>query len=57
MADQLLSTMQDSPLTIPALMRHGATVYADSVVSTFEGDGVRQATGVPGCPAAGERAG
>ncbi len=38
------STMQDRPLTITELMRHGATVYADSVVTTYEGDGARQAT-------------
>ena len=38
------STMQDHPLTITDIMRHGATVYADSVVHTFEGTRVRRAT-------------
>ncbi|MCU1693668.1 MAG: AMP-dependent synthetase and ligase, partial [Frankiales bacterium] len=33
----LSSTMQDRPLTIQELVRHGATVYADSVVHTVEG--------------------
>jgi fatty-acyl-CoA synthase len=42
--DQVTSTMQDAPLLISGLLRHGATVYADSVVRTFEGDGVREAT-------------
>ncbi len=31
------STMQDWPLTITALFRHGAKVYADSEVATYEG--------------------
>ncbi len=34
----LASTMQDRPLTIGELLRHASTVYADSVVHTFEGD-------------------
>jgi fatty-acyl-CoA synthase len=38
------STMQDAPLTITSMLRHGASVYADSRVRTFEGDGVREAT-------------
>ncbi|MCW2779528.1 MAG: fadD9 [Frankiales bacterium] len=38
------STMQDRPLSIGELLRHGATVYADSVVHTFEGDTSRSAT-------------
>lgn len=38
------STMQEGPLTVGSLMRHGATVYADSVVATFEGDRTRSAT-------------
>jgi fatty-acyl-CoA synthase len=41
---QLDSTMQEGPLTVGGLMRHGATVYADSVVATFEGDTTRSAT-------------
>jgi fatty-acyl-CoA synthase len=40
----LPSTMQESPLTIAALMNHGAAVYAESVVETFEGETVRRAT-------------
>ena len=36
--------MQDWPLTITALFRHGARVYADSSVATFEDDGVRRAS-------------
>jgi fatty-acyl-CoA synthase len=42
--DPLQSTMQDSPMTVTQILRHGATVYADSVVATFEGDHVRHAT-------------
>lgn len=38
------STMQDFPLTITAIMRHGAQVYPDSEFVTFTGDGVRRAT-------------
>ena len=44
MSDPVQSTMQDSPLTITAMLRHGASVYADSRVLTFEGDGVREAS-------------
>jgi fatty-acyl-CoA synthase len=39
----MLSTMQDFPLTITAIMRHGAQVYPDSEFVTFTGDGVRRA--------------
>jgi fatty-acyl-CoA synthase len=42
--DQVTSTMQDGPLTIAGLLRHGETVFAGSVVRTFEGDRVREAT-------------
>jgi fatty-acyl-CoA synthase len=42
--DQVTSTMQDAPLLISGLLRHGATVYAGSVVRTFEGEGVREST-------------
>ena len=40
----VVSTMQDAQLTITSLLRHGQSVYADSVVRTFEGDHVREAT-------------
>ncbi|MDB4968916.1 MAG: acyl-CoA synthetase (AMP-forming)/AMP-acid ligase [Myxococcales bacterium] len=36
--------MMDSPLTITSLLRHGAQVYGDSEVRTFEGEGCRSAT-------------
>jgi fatty-acyl-CoA synthase len=38
----LESTMQDFPLTITSILRHGATVHAGSEVVTFEGDGTRR---------------
>ena len=44
MTDAVVSTMQDAPLTIGSLLRHGATVFAGSVVRTFDGDHVREAT-------------
>ena len=44
MSDTVQSTMQEFPLTTTAILRHGASVYADSVVLTYEGDGVREAT-------------
>jgi fatty-acyl-CoA synthase len=41
----MLSTMQDFPLTVGMLLRHGRTVHGDdSEVITFEGDGCRRAT-------------
>jgi fatty-acyl-CoA synthase len=40
----LESTMQDFPLTITSILRHGATVHAGSEVVTFEGDGSRRAS-------------
>jgi fatty-acyl-CoA synthase len=40
----MLSTMQDRPLTITGLFRHGARVHGDSEVVTFEGDQSRRAT-------------
>jgi fatty-acyl-CoA synthase len=40
----LESTMQDFPLTIGMIFRHGRTVYADSEVVTFEGESSRRAT-------------
>ncbi|HEX3947897.1 MAG TPA: long-chain fatty acid--CoA ligase [Acidimicrobiales bacterium] len=38
------STMQDGPLLISGILRHGATVYGDSTVTTVEPDGYRTAT-------------
>jgi len=38
----VLSTMMDVPLTITALMRYGTTVYGDSQVVTYTGEGVRR---------------
>jgi fatty-acyl-CoA synthase len=40
----LESTMQDFPLTIGMILRHGRTVHGDSEVVTFEGDDCRRAT-------------
>jgi fatty-acyl-CoA synthase len=40
----VVSTMQEHQLTITDILRHGATVYADSVVTTWEGDTTRSAT-------------
>jgi fatty-acyl-CoA synthase len=37
-------TMQDFPLTIGMLFRHGAAVHRDAEVVTFEGEGSRRAT-------------
>jgi len=36
--------MQDFPLTIGAIFRHGRAVFGDSEVVTFEGDGSRRAS-------------
>ena len=38
------STMQDCPLTITAIMRHGARVYGGSECVTWTGAGTRRAT-------------
>lgn len=38
------STMQDAPLTIGHILRHGRSVYADSQVATYEGDHTRRAS-------------
>ena len=38
------STMQDAPLLISGILRHGAAVYGDSQVVTVEADGYRTAT-------------
>ena len=40
----LESTMQDFPLTIGMIFRHGRKVYGGSEVMTFEGDHTRRAT-------------
>jgi fatty-acyl-CoA synthase len=40
----MLSTMQDRPLAITEILRHGATVYADAQIVTFHGDSTRRAT-------------
>jgi fatty-acyl-CoA synthase len=40
----MLSTMQDFPLTISAIFRHGRSVFGDSEVVTFEGESCRRAT-------------
>jgi fatty-acyl-CoA synthase len=39
----LESTMQDFPLDIGMILRHGRTVFGDSEVATFEGDSCRRA--------------
>ena len=44
MTDRVVSTMQDTPLTVTSLLRHGAQVFAGSTVRTWEGDGAREAT-------------
>jgi len=38
------STMQDFPLTISSILRHGRAVFAESEVVTFEGDTSRRAS-------------
>ena len=40
----LESTMQDSPLTISAMLEHGRRVYGDSRVLTYEGETTRETT-------------
>ncbi|MBW8481865.1 long-chain fatty acid--CoA ligase [Actinomadura parmotrematis] len=40
----MLSTMQDFPLTIAAILRHGTTVAGAAEVATWTGDGVRRRT-------------
>jgi fatty-acyl-CoA synthase len=40
----LESTMQDFPLTIGMILRHGQAVYGDSEVVTFEGESSRRAS-------------
>src|SRR5438045_2885481 len=38
------STMQDFPLTITMILRHGLALYPDSEVVTWEGETARRAT-------------
>lgn len=40
----MLGTMQDYPLTLTFLFKHGAKVYANSEVATFTGDSMRRAS-------------
>jgi fatty-acyl-CoA synthase len=40
----MLSTMQDFPLTIGMIFRHGRAVHPDGEVVTFDGEGTRSAT-------------
>ena len=41
---EMLSTMQDFPLTITHIFRHGRSVFGESEVVTFEGESCRRAT-------------
>jgi fatty-acyl-CoA synthase len=40
----LVSTMQDVPLTITAILRRGSRVYGGSECVTWSGSGTRRAT-------------
>ena len=40
----MLSTMQDVPLLVSDILRHGQRVYGDSEVTTVQADGYRRAT-------------
>jgi fatty-acyl-CoA synthase len=40
----LESTMQDAPLSITSILRHGQRIHAESQVITFEGDHTRRAS-------------
>ena len=40
----MLSTMQDRPLLISAIVRHGQRTYGHSEVVTFEDGGARRST-------------
>ena len=44
MGDTMLSTMQDFPLTIGMIFRHGRAVHPDGEIITFEGESSRNAT-------------
>ncbi|MFI1964543.1 long-chain fatty acid--CoA ligase [Streptomyces pathocidini] len=41
----MLSTMQDVPLTVSRILRHGSTVHAGSHVTTWTGDGAPERRG------------
>jgi fatty-acyl-CoA synthase len=56
-SDPVVSTMQDTPLTVTSLLQHGARVFAGSRVRTFEGDTVREATYAEVAERAGRLAG
>ncbi len=53
----LESTIQDFPLTINMILRHGASVCCDSEVVTFEGDSSRRASYADVAARAGQLAG
>jgi fatty-acyl-CoA synthase len=40
----MLSTMQDRQLTVQGILRHGASVYGDSEVATFDGERICRAS-------------
>ena len=40
----MLSTMQDAPLTVNAIFRHGARIHAGSEVVTFHGSSAQHVT-------------
>lgn len=40
----MLATMMHLPITTQLIMRHGATIHADSMVSTFDGEGFSAAS-------------
>ncbi len=42
--DTVVSTMQEGPLLLSGLLEHGARVYADSRVLTYDGEATRSAT-------------
>src|SRR5579875_3384939 len=42
--DLMRSTMQEGPLLISGILRHGQAVYGESEVVTVEADGYRRAT-------------
>src|ERR1700722_4571478 len=43
-APPMLSTMQDGPLLVSGILRHGQRTYGDSLVITAQADGYRDAT-------------
>ncbi len=44
MLRSMLSTMQDGPLLVSGVLRHGQRVFSDSLVVTAEADGYREAS-------------